>query len=327
MINMELVRFINRETGLPYSQDIDGNYLTSENGAKISTRGGIPRFVDDDNYSSNFGLQWNLFSDTQIDNDQLHLSSTRFFAQTLWKQADLDKKLVLEVGCGAGRFTCILLRETNAYVHSIDYSGAVDANKKNNSEFIQSGRFALAQSDIYELPFPKCSFDKTFCFGVLQHTPDFKASIFALVDHTKVGGEIVVDFYPVKGFWTKIHAKYILRPLTKRLPHAYLLKLIEANVDWLMALHDFLVSIRLHWLTRFLPLCNISETLPTGTDPLLRRQWAVLDTFDQYSPRYDNPQRINSVAKMFEEAGANVTFAGFVNFDGGKSAVVRAVKR
>jgi len=53
----------------------------------------------------------------------------------------------------------------------------------------------------------------------------------------------------------------------------------------------------------------------------------VLDTFDMLSPEYDNPQRIGTVAKMFERAGAEVTFAGFVDNGTGRAAVVRAVKR
>ena len=53
----------------------------------------------------------------------------------------------------------------------------------------------------------------------------------------------------------------------------------------------------------------------------------VLDTFDMLSPEYDNPQRISTVAKMFERSGADVTFAGFVDNGTGRAAVVRAVKR
>jgi len=42
------------------------------------------------------------------------------------------------------------------------------------------------------MPFPNNSFDKVFCFGVLQHTPDFDASIKVLIEKAKPGGEIVV---------------------------------------------------------------------------------------------------------------------------------------
>ncbi len=57
------------------------------------------------------------------------------------------------------------------------------------------------------------------------------------------------------------------------------------------------------------------------------REWVVLDTFDMFSPAYDNPQIIKDVARMFERAGARVTFAGDVFHGGGRAAVVRAVRK
>ena len=46
-----------------------------------------------------------------------------------------------------------------------------------------------------------------------------------------------------------------------------------------------------------------------------------------FSPEYDNPQKINHVASMFERNGADVTFAGFEYFEGFSAAVVRGIKR
>jgi hypothetical protein len=148
------------------------------------------------------------------------------------------------------------------------------------------------------------------------------------VQQAKPGGEIVVDFYPIKGWWTKFNAKYLLRPWTKRMSHERLLALIERNVDWLIAMHFLLHRIGLGVLTRFLPVCNVKDSFPPHLSPAQLREWTVLDTFDQYSPEYDHPQRIRDVAAMFERAGADVTFAGFVDCgNGGSAAVVRGVRR
>ncbi len=32
-------------------------------------------------------------------------------------------------------------------------------------------------------------------------------------------------------------------------------------------------------------------------------EWSILDTFDKLSPKYDKPQRINTIRKWFKEAG------------------------
>ena len=57
------------------------------------------------------------------------------------------------------------------------------------------------------------------------------------------------------------------------------------------------------------------------------KEWIILDTFDQYSTQFDQPQKISTIKKIFEKYGAKVSFAGFVNFYDHESAIVRAVKK
>ncbi len=305
------------------------NGLVDTFGNVFSIVKGVPRISELENYTENFGMQWNKFDKTQLDNEieSLNLSTLRFFAATHWDKEDLSRKSILEVGSGAGRFSKVVLEKTKAVLYSVDYSNAVTANYKNNNR-IAPDRFHLFQASVYEMPFPDNSFDKVFCFGVLQHTPNFETSVKALVAKAKPGGEIVVDFYPIKGWWTKINAKYILRPITKKMSHEYLLNLIEKNIDWLMGAHYLLHRIGLGLLTRFLPICNITESFPKSLSKEQVREWAILDTFDQYSPVHDNPQRIADVAKMFEMYGAKVTFSGYENYGNGMTvSVVRGIKK
>jgi ubiquinone/menaquinone biosynthesis C-methylase UbiE len=289
---------------------------------------GVARISELENYTENFGMQWNKFDKTQLDNEigGLDLSRCRFFAETHWDQEDLTGQCILEVGSGAGRFSKVVLEHTKAVLYSVDYSDAVTSNFRNNSQ-IAPERFHLFQASVYEMPFPDNSFDKVFCFGVLQHTPDFEASIKALIGKAKLGGEIAVDFYPIKGWWTKINAKYFLRPITKKMAHERLLSLIENNIDWLISAHYIFHRIGLGFLTRFLPICNVKESFPKSLTKAQVREWAILDTFDQYSPEHDHPQRIADVVKMFERHGAQVTFSGVEQFGKEMSAtVVRGIK-
>lgn len=304
---------------------VAGDALVDDGGTRFPIVNDIPRICDPSNYAQNFGKQWNLFSGTQIDCADQQQSATRFFAETGWAPKSLSGLDVLEVGSGAGRFTRVVLEQTRANLYSVDYSTAVEANFRNNCD-LASGRLHLFQASIYEMPFPDGSFDRIFCFGVLQHTPSFEASIKALVQKAKKRGEIVVDFYAVRGWWTKINSKYLLRPLTRRLSHDRLLRLIEGNIGWLIEAHLALTRAGLGVLTRFLPIVDL-RTLPHALTPEQRREWAVLDTFDMFSPEYDNPQRIDAVAAMFRRSGAEVTFAGFVDTGTAKTAVVRAVRR
>lgn len=320
------VPLINPATGLALQPQ--GDDLVDGAANRFPIIDGIPRICDAANYSESFGLQWNRFESTQLDRSRegLGLSRNRFFRETGWTAAHLDDLDILEVGSGAGRFSRVVLEHTKARLWSVDYSTAVDANRRNNGG-MGNGRLRLFQASIYELPFPDGCFDKVFCLGVLQHTPDFEASIRALVAKAKSGGEIVVDFYPVRGWWTKVNAKYLLRPITKRMDRERLLRLIDRNINWLMAAHRKLTRWRLGALTRFLPVADLRYVIPEGLPADVAREWAVLDTFDMFSPAHDHPQRIGSVVQMFERSGASVTFADYIAVGNAHAAVVRAVRK
>jgi SAM-dependent methyltransferase len=297
-----------------------------QNNNKFPIINNIPRFVNSKNYALNFGFQWNNFRETQIDNGDFNLSTIRFFAETNKKKEYFDKKKILEVGSGAGRFSNVILNKTNAELYSVDLSSAVEANLKNNIKFLNK-KFFIFQSDIYSLPFEKNTFDFVFCFGVLQHTPDIKKAIKILIEKTKINGEINVDFYPIKGWYTKIHAKYFFRPITNKISNHLLLKIIKKNVNWLMKLYILLKKIKLGFLTRFLPICDFDTKIISSLDHEKLKEWVILDTFDQYSTKYDNPQKIVNIRNLFEEFGAEVNFAGMVKFDDHEAAVVRAIKK
>lgn len=311
----------------PYTQH---PLIAAEDGLKNNDKiifpliNGAYRVVTDMNYTESFGFQWNKFAPTQIDKSaNLTISKNRFFSETGWDKEDLSGKYILEVGSGAGRFTQIILDFTNAELYTVDYSNAVEANFKNNG---RHARLKIFQASIYELPFAPAQFDKVICLGVLQHTPDFERSIKALIDMAKPGGEVIVDFYPIRGWWTKLQAKYLLRPLTKKMDHEKLYKKIDANIDWLIKASKILSKIKLNKLNRFLPLCDIEGTMPKNLSYQQLRALCVLDTFDMFSPEYDRPQKITAVVNWFNKYNMQNVWGGEVKYDNGKAAVVKGIK-
>ena len=320
------IKIINPKNKLMLNYEI--NQLQDSEGNIFPIVNKVPRITSINNYAASFGMQWNKFYKTQIDTkeDNLNLSKKRFFAQTGWQNYKMENENILEAGSGAGRFSKVVLENTLATLYSIDYSNAVEANYNNNSH-IAPERFNLYQASIYEMPFEDNSFDKVFCFGVLQHTPDFEMSIKSLINKTKYNGEIVVDFYPIKGWWTKIQFKYLFRFITKNISPEYLLRLIEYNIDWLITLSKILNRNGLKFFNRFIPIVNISVISNIGLNEKQFRELVVLDTFDMLSPEHDHPQKIKDVKAMFERNGVSVTFAGFIEYEHRFiSAVIRGVK-
>lgn len=314
------IRFVNPFTHKPLY--ISAEALADEDNNGFPFFKGAYRFVEQKNYADSFGFQWNKFEKTQIDRFQqsVQQSKERFFAVTGWDKENLSGQNILEVGSGAGRFTQIVLQHTAANLFSVDYSDAVEANFRNNGPH---ERLQLFQASIYELPFARQQFDKVFCFGVLQHTPDFKKSLHALVNMVKEGGELVVDFYPIRGLYTKIHTKYFLRPFTQKMDHRKLLSKIEANADRLIAAYRFFDKLGLGKIVnRFLPVCDIKRTIPHHLDDRTLREWVILDTFDMFSPAYDNPQRLEKVIQWFKEFGMKQVKGSVVRYGNGNAVTV-----
>ena len=304
---------------------ISENGLLNEQAVVFPYLKGAYRIVKEDNYTDNFGYQWNKFVETQVDkSSKIDISKKRFFAETDWDKEDLTGMNILEVGSGAGRFTQIMLDFTKGNVYSVDYSNAVEANFANNGP---NERLHLFQASIYEMPFAQQQFDKVICIGVLQHTPDVEKSVQSLISMVKPGGALVVDFYPIRGWWTKLHAKYFFRPWSKKISNEKLYKKIDSNIDWLIKTYRFFSTIGLgRLLNRFLPICDIDGTFPKDMPYNQLRELCVLDTFDMFSPEYDQPQKVETVVSWFKKYGMNDVWGGYIQYDHGYAAVVKGSK-
>jgi hypothetical protein len=143
----------------------------------------------------------------------------------------------------------------------------------------------------------------------------------------KPGGEVLVDFYPVNGWWTKLHAKYLYRPYTKKLGNEKLYKKIDRNMDRMIKTTRVFSKIGLgKVLNRFVPICDIDGTLPKNLDYRQLREMCVLDTFDMFSPEFDQPQKIQTVVNWFKEMGMKNVWGGQVTYENCTAAVVKGIK-
>jgi 2-polyprenyl-3-methyl-5-hydroxy-6-metoxy-1,4-benzoquinol methylase len=264
-------------------------------GATFPIVRGVPRFVAGSNYADSFGYQWNAHCRTQLDSyTGRSVSADRLFAETGWPR-DMKGLTILEAGSGAGRFSEVLA-QTGASVVSFDYSTAVDANHVNNRRF---DNLTLFQGDIYNLPLEPAQFDKVICFGVIQHTPDPESAFNSLARQVRPGGELVIDAYARKfGSW--LQWKYLLRPITRRMRQETLYNVVSAVVPPLIPLTRGLRAAGGRLGARLSPILEYSRL---GLPDAVNREWAILDTFDMYSPAHDHPQSKATITRWFEQAG------------------------
>lgn len=277
-----------------------GMLIDHKTGKEYKIVNGIPRILDSDtNYSDNFGLQWNKFKKTQFDSyTGLPLSGKRFWNNTKWAKEELKGKVILEAGCGAGRFTEVLV-STGATVVSFDLSNAVEANYENNND---KGELLIFQGDIYNIPFPDNYFDYVFCHGVLQHTPDPDRSYKEIFNKLKHGGKISIDYYLKFSSATPWSTpKYFWRPVTKKMSPQKLLSIIKFYIPVWLPFDTFIRKIP-RFGDRILAFIRIPcwNYLDMGLTYSQRKQWAILDTFDALAPAYDYPKTLDEVNKMIE---------------------------
>jgi len=275
-----------------------GGLACRECGAAYPIEGYVARFVPRENYADSFGLQWNRHARTQVDKfNGTTISADRFWRETRWRPEELEGLRVLEVGCGAGRFTEVALA-AGARCYSLDYSSAVDACRQNHGPH---ERLNLFQADVFRLPFRHGLFDRIFCFGVLQHTPNPAAAFAAMAPHLAPGGEIVVDAYawPI----AYLHPRHLLRPFTRRMERERLYRAVERWTPRLLPVSRALKRTPAlgEYLARLVPVANYEGLLPLSEEQI--REWAVLDTFDWLSPEYEKPQRADAVRGWFAAAG------------------------
>jgi 2-polyprenyl-3-methyl-5-hydroxy-6-metoxy-1,4-benzoquinol methylase len=268
---------------------------------------GIPRFVPQrGNYADAFGIQWKTFSKTQLDSytgTTISLDrARRCVGEENWSR--LHDSHVLEAGCGAGRFTEVLLN-AGARVTSIDLSQAVEANQDN---FPQDDRHRVAQADLLQPPFAPGQFDVVFCLGVVQHTPDPDKAIAKLYEQVCPGGLLVIDHYCFQ-LSRLLKTTPFVRAVLKRLSPETGLRWTDRLCRAFLPLHERFRNNRLAWqlLVRLSPVLTYYHSLPLSDQ--LQWEWAYLDTHDALTAYYHHYRSPSQLRRALEKLGAEDVWA------------------
>lgn len=264
----------------------DGDAMLCKEGHAFPVVDGIPRFTPSSSYVDNFGFEWSTFPRLQLDDESRRESEESFRLRTGLGPESVRGKLILDAGCGMGRFAHVVARWGGKVV-GVDMSKAVEAAAENLAGFDDVG---IAQADLRKLPFAPATFDLVFSLGVLHHTPNTFESLSSLATLVKPGGVLAIWVYSSRLRWTLAGGE-ILRPLTRRMDAQKLLRTVRT-----VAPRAHAIKQRLPKLARFVDLA-----LPTSNHP--HPEWRILDTFDWYSPRYQWKHTYAEVEGWFQRLG------------------------
>jgi SAM-dependent methyltransferase len=205
--------------------------------------------------------------------------------------------VILEAGSGSGRFT-EQAANTGAMVVSFDYSFAVEANFSSNGH---SPNVCIVQADLFSMPFRRGQFDRVFCFGMLQHTPDPERALKSLAEMPRSGASLVVDIYKASVFRVLFGTKYYVRPLTSHMAPERLYSLVKRWVDFMWPLAARIRRLPKGYAINWRLL--VADYSFLGLKGEMLKEWAYLDTFDMLAPRYDRPARLGTFRRWLEGAG------------------------
>lgn len=284
-------------------------FMQSSSGVKYEIIKGIPRILKDkNNYAEAFGDQWLKWRETQLDS-HTGTSITRKRLERCLGQECLqtlnDSKTsmqVLEVGCGAGRFSEVLLSYPSVNLTSMDLSQAVEANNLNCP---QDKRHRIVQADIINPPFINSQYDVVVCLGVIQHTVNPELTISKLLDQVKPGGWLIIDHYTFEiRRYTKLTGN-LLRPIIKRLSSVNRMRAVEFMVDIFFPLHKMVrwIPYAQYILSRFSPIVTYFHAYPELHDKF-QREWSILDTHDGMTDWFKHLRSVDQINECLQMLGA-----------------------
>ena len=283
---------------------------------------GIPRFARGHAYAASFSFEWKRWQRTQFDTESRKLSESTFVVSTGKQPAELAAKLVLEVGCGTGRFMDVLTR-AGAETVGLDLSLAVDVARQNlrrlpNCHFVQA--------DALCPPFRPGTFDFAYSIGALHHTSDSRHAFLRMAELLRPEGTAAIWVYPQRRltetfqYFPERVNEVLAQDVNYQIPCKWqkLVSRIAPELDWMMEASSRFqrffttrlprrwlyalchIAIPLYYVYRipiFYPLRLVTK-IAMHPDP----EWRVLDTFDWYSAHYQWKHTYAEVRAWFEAA-------------------------
>jgi len=297
--------FIDTETGEPLELIIDiskGDFI--ESGVLKSSQNqypiirGVPRFINEkDNYSKSFGYQWDRWGKVQFESENIDKpmqghSSRMFNIITGNIMIDMNEDdLIIDIGCGSGRFIDVIKMKHNNRIIGIDYSNAVETAHNN---FKYDANVCIIQADALNLPFKSGTFNGSFSIGVLHHTPNPALGVKEAYRILKKGSWFAISVYSKKSYYDKPIVKYyrkifiFLMPLFSYYPAIlysylaiYFLRPISKNIRLLRPI-----------IMKLFPFVDLPD-----------KKWSILDTFDSITPSYASTHENNEVHDWLNNSG------------------------
>lgn len=290
---------------LPWQEIMEGQLTCRSCQKSYPITRGIPRLLSPHQLQSEvqktvdgFGYEWETFNDQIQDG---HMSDSQNFFDFIHPFTDkfFEGKLVLDAGCGMGRFLRLGAEFGSREIIGMDLSSAVEAAYRNTRHLANAH---VVQGDILVPPF-KPGFDFIFSIGVLQFLSSPQGGFQQLTKLLKHGGQISIWVYSKEGNEAVIRILSPLREhITSRLPKPmlYVVSYVLGTIQFLILRGIYRPANEwkpLQWLASILPK---NEYLYYNSQLSLHALVSVV--FDHLVPQLVVYLSRDEVLAWFEEA-------------------------
>lgn len=262
---------------------VSGTFLCCKCDLQAPLVNGIPRFVMEA-VDAGFDERWKQYPKPQA------TTAGIFEQKTGFTKNFLRDKVVLDAGCGCGRFLAVA-QSMGATVIGVDGSGhALKAAAEN------APRATLIQANLLNLPLRNESVDHAFSIGVLHHTESTEHAFYEVARTVKRGGSLAIWVYSKPVTEDSLLPVYeLLHEITKACPPD---RLHEAFKKWAVRVRD---SYNGSWgpLQQVLRISNSKDDAE-----------CVSDSLDWHTPQYRWWHDEKTVRSWFATAGFVVDHVG-----------------
>lgn len=138
-----------------------------------------------------FGLEWSLFSQDGLSDDQKTKIFNDYFQIFPWNGLP-EHPVGVDVGCGSGRWASVVAPRVGR-LHLVDASSAaLEVARRNLAE---QTNCEFVHASVAELPFDDNTLDFAYSLGVLHHVPDTAAAIASVVSKLRPGAPFLLYLY------------------------------------------------------------------------------------------------------------------------------------
>ncbi|NQZ85564.1 MAG: methyltransferase domain-containing protein [Nanoarchaeales archaeon] len=244
--------------------------------------------------------------------DKLWVESERKLdAEPLFVESDFKNKVVMDAGCGVGRYEPLFSKFGAKNIIAVDLGKQVF---KVYSQEMPKENIHPVQSDLMSLPFKKEIFDTVASHGVLHHTPNPYKTFKNISNYLKIGGVQAIYVYHKEWWHFSAHSKSYfvdfaystailiwqsIRKITSRMPHWFII-----GFCYLLACKGTVDQSLKNSNSNFLQILGkISFSIPPICFIGVNFHERVVRNYDHYSATFNYFQTIDEVTEWFRLAG------------------------